>query len=71
MGGSLIAASFLVAVLLNRSAREEMHPPVQEAPEPPAPLCEDSARAAPHPGMTSQAVAEGCKKRPQAEPLKP
>ena len=46
MGGGLIAASFLVAVLLNRSAHEEA-PPAQAAPEPPARVCEDSTRPRP------------------------
>ncbi|NJO12786.1 MAG: hypothetical protein HC872_04200 [Gammaproteobacteria bacterium] len=70
MGGSLIAASFLVAILLNRSAQQEAHPVIQEAPEPPAQLCDDAARPAPETGLTPEAAAEGCK-RSRDEPLKP
>jgi hypothetical protein len=40
VGGGLITASFLVAILLNRSAREEA-PPIK-AVEPPARVCEET-----------------------------
>jgi hypothetical protein len=39
VGGGLIAASFLVAVLLNRSAHEESAPVVRD---PPARACADA-----------------------------
>jgi hypothetical protein len=39
VGGGLIAASFLVAVLLNRSAHEESAPVVRD---PPAHACADA-----------------------------
>ena len=63
VGGGLIAASFLVAILLNRSAREEALP-AQTAPEPPARICEDSARPPAVPGETPEVAAEGCKPLP-------
>jgi hypothetical protein len=69
VGGGLIAASFLVAVLLNRSAHEET-PPAQAAPEPPTRVCEDSERPPPGPGPASDIAAENCKRSPD-EPLKP
>jgi len=46
VGGGLIAASFLVAVLLNRSAHEESAPVVRD---PPAHACAD---AGPRPTRT-------------------
>jgi hypothetical protein len=46
VGGGLMAASFLVAVLLNRSAREET-PPMKALPQPPARVCEDVRPATP------------------------
>ncbi len=70
MGGSLIAASFLVAILLNRSAQEEAHPP-QAAPEPPAQVCEDSPRDPSNPGTTPDAAPEGCKPSTAATVTKP
>ncbi len=59
VGGGLIAASFLVAVLLNRSAREEAAP-AKPAPEPPALICDDSARVPPIPGQAPDRAAEEC-----------
>jgi hypothetical protein len=70
VGGGLIAASFLVAILLNRSATEEAHPP-QAAPEPPAQVCEDAASNPPSPGATPEAVLEGCKPSTAATVTKP
>jgi hypothetical protein len=65
VGGGLIAASFLVAMLLNRSAHEEAHP--VEAPAAlPAVACEE--RALP-PGATPVAEADARKcKDSSAEP---
>ena len=60
MGGGLIAASFLVAVLLNRSAREEVAP---VEPEPPADVCEDPPERRPlGPGRVPEIAAEDCKR---------
>lgn len=70
MGGGLIAASFLVAVLLNRSAREE-HAPPEAVRSPPVPVCEDPGPRAARPdaiGVADQAREE-CK-RLLAEPPK-
>lgn len=60
MGGGLIAASFLVAVLLNRSAREEAAP-AEPAPEPPAQVCDDPAQGPSIPGRTPDRAADECK----------
>ena len=70
VGGSLIAASFLVAIVLNRSAHEETHPP-QAAPEPPARVCEDTPRDPPSPGTTPEVAPEGCKPSAAATVTKP
>lgn len=60
MGGGLIAASFLVAVLLNRSAREETAP---VEPEPPADICEDPTGRRPlGAGRVPDNVVEDCKR---------
>lgn len=67
VGGGLIAASFLVAVLLNRSAHEEI-PPVKAAPEPPARLCEDPVPLPP--GALPDRAREECQ-RSRAEVSKP
>jgi len=63
VGGSLIAASFLVAVLLNRSAHEEAHPP-KVAPAPPARICEESASRVPAVTPASAVDAQPCKRLP-------
>jgi hypothetical protein len=70
VGGGLIAASFLVAILLNRSAHEEAHPP-QAAPEPPVQVCEDAARKPATPGTVSDLAPEGCKPSSAATVTKP
>ena len=60
VGGGLIAASFLVAVLLNRSAREEAAP---VEPEPPADVCEDPHGRRPlGPGRVPDTAVEDCKR---------
>ncbi len=66
VGGGLIAASFLVAVLLNRSAREE-GAPAEPVPEPPAQVCDDPAQVPPIAGRTPDGAADECK-RSQVKP---
>jgi hypothetical protein len=67
VGGGLIAASFLVAVLLNRSANNEAPP--AKAPELPVPACEHVVKDPPGvPGLPDPA-REDCE-RPQPSPLK-
>ena len=61
VGGGLIAASFLVAVLLNRSAREE---PAPVEPDPPADVCDDPRRPPPGPGTLPDTAAIACKRTP-------
>jgi hypothetical protein len=68
VGGGLIAASFLVAVLLNRSAREEAVP-TRAAPAPPARVCKDAAQRPPGARPVAD-EADRCD-RPSAQPLKP
>ena len=68
MGGGLIAASFLVAILLNRSAREEAAP-AELVPEPPAQVCDDPAHVPRIPGQTPDGAADDCKSS-QVEPPK-
>ena len=57
VGGGLIAASFLVAVLLNRSAREEAVP-AQAVREPPARVCDEAVKrrpaSCPHPAAPTR-----------------
>jgi hypothetical protein len=59
----LIAASFLVAVLLNRSAHEEARP-AKAIPAPPARICEDSAPRAAGVTSASSVDAQPCKRLP-------
>ncbi len=73
VGGGLIAASFLVAVLLNRSAHEE-GAPVEAPRKPPAHVCADAEQHPPTPGSnpgSNPAAAEEDCVRPPLEPLKP
>ena len=70
VGGGLIAASFLVAILLNRSAQEEAHAP-QAAPELPARVCEESPRDPVSPGTAPDGVREGCKPSSAVTAAKP
>ena len=66
MGGGLIAASFLVAVLLNRSAHEEAVPAERE---PPVDVCDDVAQSPLRPGLAPNDATDACK-RAEPEPLK-
>ena len=63
VGGGLIAASFLVAVLLNRSAHEENAPAEREAP---ARLCADPGEAPPRPGSLADRAAGKCERPPDS-----
>jgi hypothetical protein len=68
VGGGLIAASFLVAVLLNRSANNEALP--AKAPrELPVPACEQVVKGPPGVSGLPDKVREDCE-RQQASPLK-
>jgi hypothetical protein len=69
VGGGLIAASFLVAVLLNGSAHEEAVPAKAAAP-PPVRVCEDTAQRAPGTPSTPDKTEDDCR-RPAANPTKP
>jgi hypothetical protein len=67
VGGGLIAASFLVAVLLNRSANDEA-PPAKTTRDLPLPVCEPVVNSPPSaPGLPDPA-REDCE-RPQPSPL--
>lgn len=69
VGGGLIAASFLVAALLNRSAHEEGAP--AEAPRnPPVHVCKDAEQHPPTAGSNAATADEDCVRAP-LEPLKP
>ncbi len=61
VGGSLMAASFLVAALLNRSAHDEARP-ARVVPEPPAHVCPDPRRLAP--GVTPAPEEDPAKCQP-------
>lgn len=63
MGGGLMAASFLVAVMLNRSAHEE--PPRAEAVrQPPAQVCEESGQRPTRGAPVRKDDEEKCKVSP-------
>jgi hypothetical protein len=65
VGGGLMAASFLVAVMLNRSAHEE--PPRAEAVrQPPAQVCEDAAQRPTRGAPVRKSDEEKCKPSPAA-----
>ena|GEM_PF-2217129 len=66
MGGGLIAASFLVAVLLNRSAHEEAVPAERE---PPMDVCDDVASSPLRPVRTPNNATDACQ-RARSESLK-
>jgi hypothetical protein len=68
VGGGLIAASFLVAVLLNRSANNEA-PPAEAPRQPPVPACEQVAKVPPGVSGLHDPVRDDCE-RPQPSPLK-
>jgi hypothetical protein len=63
VGGGLIAASFLVAVLLNRSAHEDDAPAVRE---PPARICADSAPPPRGASPLADSSARKCEQRPDS-----
>ncbi len=67
VGGGLIAASFLVAVLLNRSANNEAAPAKPR--ELPVPACEHVAQSPPGVSGLPDPVRDDCE-RPQSAPLK-
>jgi len=66
VGGGLIAASFLVAVLLNRSAHEEAVPAERE---PPMDVCDDVASSPLRPVRTPNNATDACQ-RARSESLK-
>lgn len=68
VGGGLIAASFLVAVMLNRSANNEV-PPAKATRELPVPACEQVVKGPPGVSGLPDEVREECE-RPPATPLK-
>jgi hypothetical protein len=68
VGGGLIAASFLVAVLLNRSANNEA-PPAEARRELPVPACEQVAKGPPGVSGLHDPAREDCE-RPPRSPLK-
>jgi hypothetical protein len=68
VGGGLIAASFLVAVLLNRSAHNEA-PPVKAQQELPVPACEHVVKGPPGVSWLPDPIRDDCE-RPQPSPLK-
>jgi hypothetical protein len=63
VGGGLIAASFLVAVLLNRSAHEDDAPAVRE---PPAPICADPGPPQHGASPLADSSAGKCERRPDS-----
>lgn len=68
VGGGLIAASFLVAVLLNRSANNEAAPvPAPRAR--PIPACEQAAKGSPGVSGLPDKLNEDCERAPPS-PLK-
>jgi hypothetical protein len=68
VGGGLIAASFLVAVLLNRPANNEA-PPAETRRELPVPACEQVVKGPPAVSGLHDPVRDDCE-RPQPSPLK-
>jgi hypothetical protein len=63
VGGSLIAASFLVAVLLNRSAHQEIVP-VEAVRPPPARTCAEGEQRTVSATNASPGEEEQCKPSP-------
>jgi len=61
VGGGLIAASFLVAVLLNRSAHEETAPAERESPPR---LCADPGDSPPRRGALTDRAPAKCERPP-------
>jgi hypothetical protein len=68
VGGGLIAASFLVAIMLNRSANDEV-PPAKATRELPVPACEQIVKGPPGLSGVPDKVREDCE-RQLASPLK-
>ncbi len=68
VGGGLFAASFLVPVLLNRSANNEAPPPEARR-ELPVPACEQIVKGPPGVSGVPDPVRDDCE-RPQPSPLK-
>ncbi len=68
VGGGLIAASFLVAVLLNRSANNEV-PPAEVPRDLRVPACEPVAKGPPGVSELPDKLRDDCD-RPQPSPLK-
>lgn len=58
MGGGLIAASFLVAIVLNRSAHEEV--PAAQPVQPSARVCADLAQRGPAATHARESGEEKC-----------
>jgi hypothetical protein len=65
VGGGLIAASFLVAVLLNRSANNEVVPPVKAPLDLPTP-CEQLVKGPPGAARLPDPVREECERTQSA-----
>jgi hypothetical protein len=63
VGGGLITASFLVAILLNRSAHEET-PRMEAVPPPPAHVCEQAAQRVPVAKPVREDGPDECKPLP-------
>lgn len=66
VGGSLIAASFLGAVLLNRSAHQET-PPAEAVRQPPVYVCEEPGQRPSGAPPLSEGELEKCKSLRAAE----
>ena len=63
VGGGLMAASFLVAVMLNRSAHKEIAP-AEAVPQPPAQVCEDAEQRLPRTAPVRKGDPEKCRRSP-------
>jgi hypothetical protein len=63
VGGGLMAASFLVAVMLNRSAHKEIAP-AEAVRQPPAQVCEDPEERLPRTAPVRKDEAEKCRRSP-------
>ena len=63
VGGSLMAASFLVAVVLNRSAHQETAP-VEAVRQPPARACVETGRRVPGATPARESDEEKCTPSP-------
>ncbi|HKR37132.1 MAG TPA: hypothetical protein VJT10_19960 [Steroidobacteraceae bacterium] len=63
VGGGLMAASFLVAVVLNRSAHKEIAPS-EAVRQPPVQVCEDSEQRLPRTAPVRKGDPEKCRQSP-------